>query len=124
MLKCKVCDHEFTQEELFKNHEIVISKSASILNRPSRNILYDAYNCPLCKHQNIFKEERLEPFNNCINTSEYVSENFDTSSSDDCPNCLGTYEYNICSDDDIVCPLEDKCKEYTMLKKKNNEKAR
>jgi ubiquitin C-terminal hydrolase len=55
MLKCKVCEYEFTQEELFENHEIVVSNVVSLLaNTFYTKKFHDAYNCPKCKHQKYY----------------------------------------------------------------------
>jgi hypothetical protein len=112
MLKCKVCDHEFTQEELFKNHTVVKESSVSLLSGVNVKY-YDAYNCPKCKHQNIIEFERLEEVINVVNEyndselQERASEYF---------KCLGNFNYLICEDANCDCIFKDKCLEYSKLK--------
>jgi hypothetical protein len=86
MLKCKVCDHEFTQEELFKNYTMVKEANISLIS--GVNVKYhDAYDCPKCNHQNVIDDiERLEEVENTVNEKAKEKEK----ESDDkmlCHNC-------------------------------------
>lgn len=112
MLKCSVCDHQFTQEELFENHEIVVSKQISpLIGTLYIETFHDAYNCPKCKHQNIIDNERFEKV---VNEKAEAKNHNDKRIDELISRCIGRYDYLVCQDSD--CELKDKCLEYSKLK--------
>jgi hypothetical protein len=123
MLKCKVCDHEFTQEELFKNHTMVKEANVSLIS--GIDVKYhDAYNCPKCNHQNVIDDvERLEEVNEKV---KYCNDSELQNRASGYFECLGNFDYLICEDANCDCIFKDKCLEYSKLKgtTKNPSKAK
>lgn len=53
---CKCCGNAFTAEEIGKSHYVASAEKKSILSGEIAKILFDAFDCPVCKCQNILGE--------------------------------------------------------------------
>lgn len=92
-MMCEICSSEFTPEEIGKNHyiardNVVIGLAA--ITKTTEYKLYDAFDCPFCKCQNIIGERKR--CNNVIGVEKTLEE--------DKPDC-----YGCCSDEDIECTM-------------------
>jgi hypothetical protein len=121
MFNCKICSHEFTNEELKANHKIVIQDCAPIMTGFGRKKMLDSFDCPVCGCQNNISGERfpdLLDIENCVESYKELEEIKEEKSHTviECSNCFGTYESKIC--DSFECDLKEKCKDYTKLSEK------
>jgi hypothetical protein len=113
MLKCKVCDHEFTQEELKENHRLVVEHPAPIMGNFGRVKVLDAYNCPKCMVQNTVGE-RLE--------EEHKQDDGCTIGDSINYNCFGGYNSYVCGGlEDNDCDIKEKCMQCTEILNSANE---
>lgn len=111
-MMCEICSSEFTPEEIGKNHyiardNVVIGLAA--ITKTTEHKLYDAFDCPVCKCQNIIGERKRS--NAIIDIKE--TEDNEDESEDDCecteelPECFRCYNDKIpsCSE----CKVKNKC---------------
>ena len=86
-IMCEVCGSEFTPEEIGKNHYIardnIKSGLVATLSSTEEYKLYDAFDCPVCKCQNIIGERKRS--NNVFDAEE--KENNEENK----PDCYGDY---------------------------------
>lgn len=108
---CEICNSEFYPIDIGKNHyiardNVVIGLAA--ITKTTEHKLYDAFDCPVCKCQNIIGERKrgfISAVSENVIPDEVVfveKEENEDESEDDKPECFGSY-----NDEDIKCIMCD-----------------
>lgn len=126
-IKCKICGTEFDAKVIGENHYIAREEKLNILTGDKVEYLYDAFECPVCKCQNILGERYKKHIVFVEKENKTLCDRCDKQDEEchcDCarefvekeklPECYGDYkeESKGCS----VCKLKTKCKNETKPK--------
>lgn len=121
-MMCEICGSEFTPEEIGKNHYIVRDNVKSGLaitfSTTEEYKLYDAFDCPVCKCQNIIGERKRgfvsAVSENFIQDEVVFIEKEENKNKPDCfgdyfdkLNCYGCKEETECIEQTKECSEED-----------------
>lgn len=105
-IKCKVCGTEVDAKVIGENHYIAREEKLNILTGEKTEYLYDAFDCTICKCQNILGE-RYKKYITLI--SENTPDEVVFVEKEKRPNCFG--HYNESSVDCRDCKSSKDCEE-------------